>query len=675
MRRKSNKLYAGILVCALILTALFISTGTAFAADEAYIMGYFAENGNYGAARYALHLAYSYDGLNFVPLNQNNAVAIPTLGNQGLRDPFILRKQDGNFVVIATDMKGIDMMGNRSKYLQCWDSNDGLQTFTNYRLLQVHNWSNTHAWAPEAFWDPNKKQYAVMWASNSSIYVNYTTDFKTVTDVNNPTVFHNPGYMVYDGDMTTYNGMNYFYTANGAIHGWKSSSLNPGSFTSNYVPSLNPAGAIEAPTVVQKIGTSTFWLWGDSYSPVNALFYVYQTNDISTDSWKVLDRRLYEGPPLGKHNTICKVSLAELDKIIKKWGNPNFQRIKSYSAPEKMIRHANNVGKIDTACLDPIVDSYWKVVSGLADSKGISFESVSKPGYYLRQSNSSIVLNSNDNSSTFKADATFYKVSGFADSSWTSFRSYVDPDKYLRQSNNNLRIDPISTATEKQDATFKIFYDPSDLTPPTYDPISAFTKVEAESYNEQSGVQSETCTEGGYDVGYIENGDYTVYKNIDFGTGAASFKARVSSATSGGKIEIRLDSVTGTLVGTCPVTATGDWQTWVDATCSVSGVSGKHDLYLKFTGGSGYLFNFNWFQFSKETMTPTLTGDLNGDGNVDVTDYALMKKYLLGIINDFPVENDIKAGDVNGDGVINALDFAVFKKYLLGTISKLPYSL
>ncbi len=214
---------------------------------------------------------------------------------------------------------------------------------------------------------------------------------------------------------------------------------------------------------------------------------------------------------------------------------------------------------------------------------------------------------------------------------------------------------------------------PSSNPTPTPSPRSAFTQIEAESYNDQSGIQTETCTEGGENVGYIENGDYAVYNNIDFGNGAESFKARAASATSGGNIEIRLDSVTGPVVGTCSVTGTGDWQTWTDATCSVSGVSGKHDLYLKFTGGSGYLFNLNWWKFTSGGVTPTLTGDLNGDASVDATDYALMKMYLLGSIKDFPVENDLAAGDLNLDGAIDELDFAVFKKYLLGVISKLPF--
>ncbi len=191
------------------------------------------------------------------------------------------------------------------------------------------------------------------------------------------------------------------------------------------------------------------------------------------------------------------------------------------------------------------------------------------------------------------------------------------------------------------------------------------SQIEAESFSSQSGVQTETCSEGGQNLGYIENGDFAVYNNFNFGSGVSSFKARVASGASGGNIEIRLDSVNGTLVGTCPVTGTGGWQTWADAACNVSGASGTHNLYLKFTGGSGYLFNLNWFKFTAGT-TQTLAGDLNGDNTVDATDYALMKMYILGTIEKFPVENGLEAGDLNKDGVIDALDFAIFKKDLLG---------
>jgi enterochelin esterase-like enzyme len=70
-----------------------------------------------------------------------------------------------------------------------------------------------------------------------------------------------------------------------------------------------------------------------------------------------------------------------------------------------------------------------------------------------------------------------------------------------------------------------------------------------------------------------------------------------------------------------------------------------------------------------------ISGDLNGDSSIDATDYALMKKYLLGMIKEFPSQDGIKAADLNSDNVIDALDFAIFKKYLLGIITKLPNSL
>ncbi|MEN2775704.1 dockerin type I repeat-containing protein [Acetivibrio clariflavus] len=70
---------------------------------------------------------------------------------------------------------------------------------------------------------------------------------------------------------------------------------------------------------------------------------------------------------------------------------------------------------------------------------------------------------------------------------------------------------------------------------------------------------------------------------------------------------------------------------------------------------------------------PTIKyGDVNCDGNIDSIDYALMKSYLLGMINKFPVENGLIAADLNGDGSFNSIDFAILKSYLLGMIKVFP---
>jgi xylan 1,4-beta-xylosidase len=196
---------------------------------------------------------------------------------------------------------------------------------------------------------------------------------------------------------------------------------------------------------------------------------------------------------------------------------------------------------------------------------------------------------------------------------------------------------------------------------------TAYEKLEAESYNSQSGIQNVTCDEGTEAIGYTENGDYAVYKSIDFGSGATSFQTRASSATSGGNIEIRLDSITGPLVGTCSVAGTGDWQTFSNSSCNVSGVSGKHDLYLKFTGESGYLFNMNWFTFGKESVSGKL-GDLNSDEQIDSIDFLLMKKHLLGVE---ALANPTLA-DLDANGTVDSLDLLLLKQYLLGTITTFP---
>jgi arabinoxylan arabinofuranohydrolase len=129
-------------------------------------------------------------------------------------------------------------------------------------------------------------------------------------------------------------------------------------------------------------------------------------------------------------------------------------------------------------------------------------------------------------------------------------------------------------------------------------------RQEAETIAWENGVETEPASEGGMNVGSIENGDNIKVKGVAFGAGATSFSARVASATSGGRIELHLDGVNGTLVGTCTVGGTGGWQTWTTVTCPVSGATGTHDLYLRFTGGSGSLFNVNWWQFAAGDTTP-----------------------------------------------------------------------
>ncbi|MEV6802530.1 glycoside hydrolase family 43 protein [Micromonospora rifamycinica] len=438
--------------------AALVGPSAASAANSAYVFGYFKETPNESGDSYALHLAVSADGLNWRPLNQNNPVATPTAGTLGLRDPFILRKQDGTFVVLATDLRG-RIFNQNNQYLHVWDSVD-LRSFTGYRRIRMHGLA-THTWAPTAFWVPSRSQYAIVYSANNGadvFMVNYTSDFRTVSANQ---VYFSPGYPVLDADIVADGSTFYMYyknMSNGLIYGARSSTGAPNSYT-NYTSGLRQGNAMEAPLLIKNNTGSGWWLWGDSFSPVNNDYYGWSTSNVAGNSWALLNQRDYTPPLSAKHGSIVGVTSAEYDGLVSRWGLPSWVRLKSYNFPDYYVRHAGDVGRIDAYPFDPHQDQLWRMVAGLADSTGVSFESVNSPGRYLRHSDYAIRLAANDGTATFRADATFRRVPGLADSTWSSFRSYNFPDRYLRHSNYVLRIDPLSassSASDRQDATFRV---------------------------------------------------------------------------------------------------------------------------------------------------------------------------------------------------------------------------
>nr|WP_239093948.1 family 43 glycosylhydrolase [Micromonospora andamanensis] len=162
--------------------------------------------------------------------------------------------------------------------------------------------------------------------------------------------------------------------------------------------------------------------------------------------------------------------------------------------------------------------------------------------------------------------------------------------------------------------------------------LNPYVRQEAETIAWGSGIETEPSSEGGMNVGWIENGDYIKVKGVAFGTGATTFSARVASATSGGRIEVRLDSASGPVVGTCTVAGTGGWQNWTTTSCGVTGATGTRDLYLRFAGGSGNLFNVNWWQFAGGGSAPTAYRIINRNSGqvVDVQQPNLDNLAVIG---------------------------------------------
>jgi beta-glucanase (GH16 family) len=146
-------------------------------------------------------------------------------------------------------------------------------------------------------------------------------------------------------------------------------------------------------------------------------------------------------------------------------------------------------------------------------------------------------------------------------------------------------------------------------TPPTTPPpggSSAYSTIQAESYAQQSGMGLEPTTDtgGGQNLMQISNGDWALYRGIDFGsTAATQFVARVASGAAGGVsglVQVRLDSRSNAPIGSFAVANTGGWQSWRTVPANISGVTGVHDVYITFTSGQPADFvNLNWLTFGR----------------------------------------------------------------------------
>jgi hypothetical protein len=154
----------------------------------------------------------------------------------------------------------------------------------------------------------------------------------------------------------------------------------------------------------------------------------------------------------------------------------------------------------------------------------------------------------------------------------------------------------------------------TQTTPPTTPPTTgggggggtnAYGTIQAESANAQSGTQTETTSDagGGLDVGWIANGDWLQFNNVNFGSTAAhTFSARVASGAAGGVsglVEVRLDSRSNAPIGSFAIANTGGWQSWQTVPGNISAVTGTHTVYITFTSGQPADFvNINWLTFA-----------------------------------------------------------------------------
>jgi beta-glucanase (GH16 family) len=120
-------------------------------------------------------------------------------------------------------------------------------------------------------------------------------------------------------------------------------------------------------------------------------------------------------------------------------------------------------------------------------------------------------------------------------------------------------------------------------------------QIEAEGFSAQAGVQTEACTEGGLNVGWIDTNDWMAYNSITFpSSGNYRVEYRVASP-SGGTLSLDLNA--GSIqLGQLGVPATGGWQNWTTVSHTVNINAGTYNVGV-FAPRGGW--NLNWLRFTK----------------------------------------------------------------------------
>ena len=182
----------GLCLGALALTATGCSTLQAPPAVPAgYLFATFKNGGSELSEQ--IYFGVSTDGRNWQALNRGEPVLISTLGDKGVRDPYLLRRHDGKgFVLIATDLSihftrdWRKAVREGSRAIIVWESPD-LVTWSAPRRIEVAPADAGCTWAPEAIWDAERGEYMVFWASTTRgddfskhrIWAARTKDFRT----------------------------------------------------------------------------------------------------------------------------------------------------------------------------------------------------------------------------------------------------------------------------------------------------------------------------------------------------------------------------------------------------------------------------------------------------------------------------------------------------------------
>lgn len=112
----------------------------------------------------------------------------------------------------------------------------------------------------------------------------------------------------------------------------------------------------------------------------------------------------------------------------------------------------------------------------------------------------------------------------------------------------------------------------------------------------QTGVDIEASAGGGFNVGWVEAGEWLAY-TIDVAAGGSyGVRFRTASLGAGGTFHLEIDGAD--LTGPITVPDTGWWQSWQTLSRTITLSSGRHVARLVMdSAGTNAVGNFDWFAF------------------------------------------------------------------------------
>lgn len=314
-------------------TRTFTATVLPFNGDEedegyaGYLFTYFTGN---NIAQEAIRFALSTDGLNYKALNNNQPVissaAISLTG--GVRDPHILRGDDGNFYMVVTDM--VSANG--------WSSNRGMVLLKSANLVDwtsatVHiptafaaEFGNVdRVWAPQTIYDPTVGKYMVYFSMRrgsgdyDKIYYAYANaSFTALETVPQQLFFHPTGGACIDGDIVFHEGKYHlFFKTEGSGNGIKKAVSE--NLTSGYVMLdrylQQTSSGVEGSCVFRLYNTDEWILMYDVYT---AGYYQF-TRSMDMENFSVIASGAVSMDFSPRHGTVMPLTGEEMMVLRVKW--------------------------------------------------------------------------------------------------------------------------------------------------------------------------------------------------------------------------------------------------------------------------------------------------------------------------------------------------------------------